>query len=219
MFTGCLCVVIKVHHGDTVKPNVTGWTTEASSPFLCRRPRWRSTQPASVCLHYHPNRRQGGPAARTQHPSTHAEGLQAAGTLLWIWPLTSDLPAASSPQPAANRSTVKASCLVHAAAAATVRIWVDQDLDGDSSDGVEGAEDVQSGCGTETEDGLPFVQDYEGLQERQRQKHIFLMKTNQTSCSRVLPPFSAAIVTLNTFTLREKAKFFRLCLQIIRNNN
>lgn len=49
-----------------------------------------------------------------------------------------------------------------------VRIWVDQDLDGDSADGVKRAEDVESWCGTEAEDGLPFVQDYEGLQHTQK---------------------------------------------------
>lgn len=45
-----------------------------------------------------------------------------------------------------------------------------EDLDGESPDGVERAEDVEGGCGTETEDGLAFVQDYEGLQENQREK-------------------------------------------------
>lgn len=47
-----------------------------------------------------------------------------------------------------------------------------EDLDGESPDRVEGAEDVEGGCGTETEDGLPFVQDYECLQENQTEKYI-----------------------------------------------
>lgn len=34
---------------------------------------------------------------------------------------------------------------------------MDQDLDGDSADRVERAEDVEGGCGAEAEDGLPFV--------------------------------------------------------------
>ena len=72
--------------------------------------------------------------------------------------LTSDRPAAEPPHTASER--------VHS------RIWVDQDLDGDSADGVERTEDVEGRCGTETEDGLPFVQDYESLQQNQRQKHI-----------------------------------------------
>lgn len=53
---------------------------------------------------------------------------------------------------------------------------MDQDLDGDFADGVERAEDVESWCGTETEDGLPFVQDYEGLQERQRGRNTFIVQ-------------------------------------------
>lgn len=47
-----------------------------------------------------------------------------------------------------------------------------EDLDGESPDRVEGAEDVEGRCGTETEDGLPFVQDYERLQENQTEKYI-----------------------------------------------
>lgn len=120
---------------------------------------WWTTQSASICLYYHTHCRQGGPAAHTLRPSTHTEPFQAALCLTSdLWPPRSLSPTVSSG---------KKSCRVHPAAAA-VRIWVDQDLDGDSADGVERAEDVESWCGTETEDGLPFVQDYEGLQETEK---------------------------------------------------
>lgn len=49
---------------------------------------------------------------------------------------------------------------------------MDQDLDGQSADGVEGAEDVEGWRGTETKDGLPLVQDYESLKENHRHKNI-----------------------------------------------
>lgn len=43
---------------------------------------------------------------------------------------------------------------------------MDEDLDGDAADGVEGAEDVERRRGAEAEDGLPLVQHYEGLRGR-----------------------------------------------------
>lgn len=49
---------------------------------------------------------------------------------------------------------------------------MDQDLDGQPADGVEGAEDVEGWRGAETEDGLPFVQDYESLEENHRKTFV-----------------------------------------------
>lgn len=47
---------------------------------------------------------------------------------------------------------------------------MDQDPDGDSADRVERVEDVEGRRGTEAEDGLPFVQDDEGLRETDRRR-------------------------------------------------
>lgn len=45
---------------------------------------------------------------------------------------------------------------------------MDQDPDGEPADGVERAEHVERRRGAEAEDGLPFVQHYESLQEKQK---------------------------------------------------